>query len=361
MKVLETQWIFLLLFADDFHAAVGGRQRWLTIWSVIALAEMIGMPLAWEKFSGGFRQEWVGYLLDYGRFSMGISEKRTRWVSSYFDSMEEATWLCDMRRFTECLGRLGFMSQVLPWLRPLLAPFHSWLAAAGRTGSREAPILVRLVIWSIRKKLSEGRHMSECRSREPWLGELVRTDAKCTDKHIVLGGWSLERGTDTKLAAWFSLKLGMKEAGWMAREKGGFVGSSTAAELLATLVALQVLVPNMTRDKVMKAHHIFLTAGTDNKSNESLVRKGSSTKLPMMLILIQFLMWCDSRSMRCEMKWRPRSENQPADDLTNSVYDMFDLDRQVLVDWDCLDLSFLQEALQHLASFELGCMSFDYF
>ena len=119
------------------------------------------------------------------------------------------------------------------------------------------------------------------------------------------------------------------------------------------LGGFEVLVPNMTRDKVMKAHHIFLTAGTDNKSNESLVRKGSSTKLPMMLILIQFLMWCDSRSMRCEMKWRPRSENQPADDLTNSVYDMFDLDRQVLVDWDCLDLSFLQEALKHLASFEL--------
>lgn len=62
---------------------------------------------------------------------MGISKKRTSWLVRFVDEIEESGWLVSVTRFQEFHGRLGFTSQILPWVRPLLAPGYSLIVGGG--------------------------------------------------------------------------------------------------------------------------------------------------------------------------------------------------------------------------------------
>ena len=75
-------------------------------------------PLFLQKVSGGFALDYVGYWMDYSRFEIGISERRTAWLVNFIDKLEASGWLVMVRRFPEFHGRLGFSAQVLPWIRP---------------------------------------------------------------------------------------------------------------------------------------------------------------------------------------------------------------------------------------------------
>lgn len=108
-------WIFMVTFVD-LHIAVGGSHRWLTFWRVIACLELIGTPFSYKKFVGGFQLDYVGFWMDYSRFEVGMSEKRTAWLVRFVDEMQAADWLVHVRRFQEFHGRLGFASQILPWM-----------------------------------------------------------------------------------------------------------------------------------------------------------------------------------------------------------------------------------------------------
>ena len=44
------------------------------------------IPLAWKNLRGGTEVEWIGYMLDIGRFEMGVSLSRAAWA---------ARWLTD--------------------------------------------------------------------------------------------------------------------------------------------------------------------------------------------------------------------------------------------------------------------------
>ena len=46
-------------------------------------------------------------------------------------------------------------------------------------------------------------------------GEQFRTDAKCTDEHVVLGGWELQT------RRWFSLKLDRTQVPYLFKAEGG--------------------------------------------------------------------------------------------------------------------------------------------
>ena len=69
--------VWILLYSDDGwltgRTAHYEREIILHLLSLV----IIGTPLAWHKLSGGVQFEWVGYLLDVGRFELGISAKRT--------------------------------------------------------------------------------------------------------------------------------------------------------------------------------------------------------------------------------------------------------------------------------------------
>ena len=121
LRVLLQSFVFMLIYADDLHVLSGGRDRWLNLWMSLALLCMQG-PFSERKWRGGLQLDWVGYWIDYGPFKLGISEKRCLWIVQGIEAMEGNGWLVDVRRFHELHGRLGFMSQVLCWIRPFLAP-----------------------------------------------------------------------------------------------------------------------------------------------------------------------------------------------------------------------------------------------
>ena len=39
--------------------------------------------MKWRKVRGGVQVEWVGYLIDYARFEMGITESRAKWCTTW--------------------------------------------------------------------------------------------------------------------------------------------------------------------------------------------------------------------------------------------------------------------------------------
>lgn len=139
VNLMGNSWVFVLVFVDDLHFAAGGGDRWCYIWRFITALEMVGTPFSYKKFRGGFTMDYVGYWLDYGRFEIGISEKRTAWLVEFVNKLETDKWLVLVRRYQEFHGRLGFASQVLPWIRPLLAPGYSWLAAVSKATTVKMP------------------------------------------------------------------------------------------------------------------------------------------------------------------------------------------------------------------------------
>ncbi len=275
--------------------------------------------------------DFVGFWVDYSRFEIGMSEKRVAWLVSFVEELLSNDWLVNMRRFPEFHGRLGFAAPVLPWLRPLLAPGYSWLSAAGRSATLKMPQLVAAACIFIRDKFGLGYRKLPCGTKEVFLGELFRTDAKCEKDRVVLGGWLLNKNGDSSCAPWFSLSLGRDEVPWLFRDDGTTSWASTSAELLASLVALKVLPIDSTRSGSMRSHLLHCGGGTDNKAAGALSVRKRSAKLPVMVVLMEYLSQCEAMNIRCKLNWRPRETNVEADDLTNERFSRFDLKLRVSV------------------------------
>ena len=91
--------------------------------------------------------------------------------------------------------------------------------------------------------------------------------------------------------------------------------------------------------------------GTDNKAAESLAAKGLSTKFPLMIVLMEYLAMCEQKRLRCQLDWRPRESNIEADDLTNQVFDKFDLGKRVEVSWSSLKFPMINLLMKFTESF----------
>ena len=189
MRISVSDWLFVLCFVDDLHLAVGGETRWLTLWRFLVVMEMVGVPFSYHKFRGGFQSDYVGFWMDYSKFEIGLSERRTTWLVDFIKEMEHNDWLFNVKRFQEFHDRLGFSAQVLPWLRPLLSPGYAWLAAVGKAATLRVPELLALSCIFIKEKFAKGLRKIPCGLKELEFGELFRTDAKCEPGRVVLGGW----------------------------------------------------------------------------------------------------------------------------------------------------------------------------
>ena len=350
INLLGSGWIFILTFVDDLHIASGGPHRWKQIWRFIAAMEMVGTPFSYRKFRGGFTSDYVGYWVDYGRFEIGISERRTGWLVEFINKLELDHWLVLARRYQEFHGRLGFSAQVLPWLRPLLAPGYSWLSAVNKMSTVKVPELVAMTCIFIRQKLVGGLRKTPCLVEEVSRGELFRMDAKCEKGLVVLGGWLLGEKADPKKAAWFSLDVSPIQAPWLFKE-GESSWASTSAELLASLVALKVFGLKDEKFGGAWSHSLACGGGTDNKSTGQLVQKRLSTKLPLMVVLMDYLAFCEEQGLRCQLDWRPRITNVEADQLTNKDFSAFDLKRRIEVSWDQLHFPMIELLMRFAESF----------
>ena len=176
-----------------------------------------------------------------------------------------------MRRFNEFVGRMGFVSRVLVWLKPFMAPWYSWAAALDRSSVATAPRLASLVLRFLKDQLQDCTYMHTCKRPRTTAGEIFRTYAKCETGRVVLGAIHLETG------AWFSLGVLPHQAPFLFKDNGDSQWASTTAELLAVLVAVH-LFGCVDRNIPVDATPLKIAAGTDNLANEHLIRRGLTTK-----------------------------------------------------------------------------------
>ncbi len=65
-------------------------------------------------------------------------------------------------------------------------------------------------------------------------------------------------------------------------------------------------------------------SGTDNQSNEHVVRKMLATKLPLGLVCMELAAQLTLKHLDLCLVWRRREENQEADELTNQRFGAFE-------------------------------------
>ena len=153
-------------------------------------------------------------------------------------------------------------------------------------------------------------------------GEQFRTDAKCTDHKVVLGGCEVGTGR------WFQVVITKLDAPYLFAEGKGSQWASTSAELLASMAAL-VAFGWTEQCRVRKSVELCFTAGTDNRSNEFLSWKHTTTRWPLMLVNLQLSSLLAKGRLCLRLRWRPRELNTIADDITNSVFTQVDMAKQI--------------------------------
>ena len=334
--VMQASPFWHLVYVDDLHGAFVGGSKFELLWIWLLAFEVIGTPFGYHKFKGGFSSDFVGFHLRYDRNEVGITVKRGQWLVSWISALEEKRFVVAAREFSEFLGRLGFVAQLLTWLKPHLAPLFAWGAAVSPGMVGRLPDTVILTLSYILAELSSESFMVSAKRPLYFEVEQFRTDAKCTDEYVILGGWELES------MRWFSLRLGEEQVPFLFKPNGGGAQwASTSAELLASLLALHAfdwLTPSSMRRTVA----LSLNAGTDNMANDSLTTKRSTTKWPLMLINMQLSSALSRARLSLNLRWRPREENTEADNLTNEVFDGFDPALRVNIQFADLDLSLVQ-------------------
>ena len=117
------------------------------------------------------------------------------------------------------------------------------------------------------------------------------------------------------------------------------------------LLALKVFrVEEMSRAP-RSAHLLRCGGGTDNRSTGQLVKRRLSTKWPVMILLLDYLAYCEEIGVRCELDWRPRDANVEADQLTNSDFSAFSIERRIKVEWEDLSFPIVDLLMKYSESF----------
>ena len=199
--VMGTAWFLHLVYVDDLHGSFTGSSKFLHLWIWVLAFELVGTPFAYHKFRGGFASEFVGYQMRYDLNEVGISVRRGEWLTKWIRSAEEKRFVVVTRDFAEFLGRLGFVAQLLVWLKPHLAPLFAWSAATSASTVAKLPEVVILTLKYLLSEFSVESYMVSARRPKVFTGEQFRTDAKCTDDQVVLGGWEVSSGR------WFQICL----------------------------------------------------------------------------------------------------------------------------------------------------------
>ena len=332
--IMQQQNWWQLVYVDDLHLTCLGARKFVNLWIVLLIYELVGTPFSYKKFAGGLKVQFVGYLLDYRECFIGITKKRGDWLVEFAEEMRKAGGVVLMRRFNEFVGRLGFVARVLVWLKPFMAPLYAWSSVLDRSSVATAPRLVSLVLRFLSEQLRDCTFVHTCRRPKGDPQELFRTDAKCELGRVVLGGVHLITG------AWFSVELLPEQAPYLSKDGGESQWASTTAELLSVLVALYAF-GLLERSSDPVAAPIKVSAGTDNLANEHLIKKGLTTRWPLCLVFMQMTKALMAAGLLIHLNWRPRDQNSLADALTNEDFSGTDIEKRVHVDWDKLDFAWI--------------------
>ncbi|CAE7224100.1 mettl24 [Symbiodinium sp. CCMP2592] len=336
-------------YVDDVRPTFYGKRMFINFLVWLILQELIGVPFAYHKFKGKTLVAFIGYELDYGARLVGLSEARGAWVCNWVDEARKARFVVSVRKFAEFLGRLGFVSRVVYWIKPHLAPLYAWSAAASKSHVAKMPDTVILTLLYLEATLKDiNFKVAPGRQREE-TGHLFHTDAKCDDGYVVLGGW--DSSQDLSVAPWFSIVVKPADAPYLFDEDGKSQWASASAELLATLAALWIF-GHLKESSSQRRLPVAIAGATDNQSNEKLLRKQSTTKWPLMLINMQLSHLLRKACLRLSLTWKPRDENKLADALTNQDFISFSSEHRLDVSFSELPLELLNQLWSSKSDFD---------
>ena len=129
----------------------------LDLGALILVWMALGVPWKWRKFRGGYRQTWIGYLVDSDTFVLGISESRAEWMQNWIrKTISEGT--VDVNDLRAVLGRIGFMLGVLDYLKPFVIPLFAWVASVEHMGKMMLPWSVAFILEFLAQ---HGAHSAE--------------------------------------------------------------------------------------------------------------------------------------------------------------------------------------------------------
>ena len=351
-RILHLDKFYMLIYVDDLHVIVYGGEKFRTLWALFLALEVVGTPFAYHKFKGGLEVDYIGYHLDYFTWTAGISAKRSAWIVEWVSRAEASNWTVVGRQLIEFIGRLNFVTRMLAWMKPFLAPLYAWQSAIGRGTVAQLPDMVVLVLRFFRYHFENGARLDSVQACWPATDrQAFRTDAKCEKGRIVLGGWSLERGLNTKEAQWFILDLTPQDVPALFKDDLSSEWASTSAELLgsyAGLVAFGHASPAGGRDRLK----LQICAGTDNKATPAITARGLSNKWPVQGIHMQLATTMRQANKICKLDWRPREENQDADDLTNHCTRNFTPELQVPLTMKDIPMDLFEELHESYGDFK---------
>ena len=127
--------------------------------------------------------------------------------------------------------------------------------------------------------------------------------------------------------------------------------ASASAELLATLTALWAF-GHLQKSNTPHQIPVTLPAATDNRGNQFLLKKQSTTRWPLLLVNIQLSHLLRLSRLRLNLTWKPRSENELADQLTNDIFSSFSSERRISFNFEDLPLDLLCELWETKAQFD---------
>ena len=128
----STRWMMQMIYVDDLHGVFIGPEKFLYLWVWVLAYELIGTPCGYHKFKGGYASEFVGFHIRYDLAEVGVSTKRGEWLLSRITNARANKFVIPARDFAEFLARLGFISQLVTWLKPHLAPLLTMGINGGR-------------------------------------------------------------------------------------------------------------------------------------------------------------------------------------------------------------------------------------
>ena len=130
--------------------------------------DLLEFPIAWHKV-GGVVVQWIGYQLDLGHFSVGISDRKRRWIKDWI-ARKRAEGGVVGRELKAALGRLPFVVGALKHVRPFLGPLYAWSSAMAAGTFAAFPDALSILLDFV-------------------MNEVDIDAASASGEDIVIGGW----------------------------------------------------------------------------------------------------------------------------------------------------------------------------
>ena len=82
IAMLGKRRVWQLVYSDDVHWIVKGRQHIGDTIVAVFLLTLLGTPFSWHKTKGGMEYKCVGLWVNLETYELGISQKRADWLTT---------------------------------------------------------------------------------------------------------------------------------------------------------------------------------------------------------------------------------------------------------------------------------------